>query len=159
MPAPVVLVTDAQGLVQDANGPARALFGESCVGQRACALFRHSGCTCAQSFARGEREVDLGCRNVRGISGPLAASALGEQRVLVFQPRGVGETCALTGRERDVLKRVALGDTDEEAGRALGIGVATVRTHLESARRKLGARTRSHAVARALNAGMLDTPG
>lgn len=156
MPTPAVLLTDGDGVVREANGPARALFGEGCLGRSACALFGQEACACAAATARGERDHALGCRTVRGITGPLTVSAMGAGRVVVFQPRAVHDGLPLTPRERDVLRRVALGDTDLEAGEALGIGVATVRTHLEAARRKLGARTRSHAVARALTGGLLE---
>ena len=57
------------------------------------------------------------------------------------------ETRRLTPRERDVLRAVAQGLIDKETSTALGISRRTILTHLERARRKLGARNRIHAVA------------
>ncbi len=51
----------------------------------------------------------------------------------------------LTGRERQVLRHVAEGFTDEEIGGALSISVHTVRNHVKSILRKLNARNRTQA--------------
>jgi LuxR family quorum sensing-dependent transcriptional regulator len=55
----------------------------------------------------------------------------------------------LSLRERECVALVRQGFTDAEIGRVLGIGVTTIRTHLENARRKVGARNRVELVARA----------
>ena len=51
-----------------------------------------------------------------------------------------------TDRERDCISLLRAGMTDAEIGRALGIGKTTVTTHLENARRKVNARSRTHLV-------------
>jgi DNA-binding NarL/FixJ family response regulator len=56
----------------------------------------------------------------------------------------------LTQRERDVLRLLADGLANEEIGRRLFISSETVRTHLRKAMEKLGADTRTQAVAVAL---------
>ena len=61
----------------------------------------------------------------------------------------------LTPRERDCLAFVADGLRTAELAHRLGVVEATVEFHLVNARRKLGARTRDHAVALALKGGML----
>ena len=61
----------------------------------------------------------------------------------------------LTPRERDCLALVAEGLRAAELAHRLGVSEATVEFHLTNARRKLGARTRDHAVALALRAGVL----
>ena len=61
----------------------------------------------------------------------------------------------LTAREREALTLVAAGLTDEEIGRALGVSSATAHFHVEGAKRRLGARTRAHAVALALTGSLL----
>ncbi|MEU9893361.1 response regulator [Streptomyces phaeochromogenes] len=48
----------------------------------------------------------------------------------------------LTQRERDVLCLVAIGMSNAETAKALGIGTATVKDHVHSLRTKLGAKTR-----------------
>lgn len=56
----------------------------------------------------------------------------------------------LTRRERDVLRLLADGLSNEEIGTKLFISAETVRTHIRKAMHKLGAETRTQAVARAL---------
>jgi len=56
----------------------------------------------------------------------------------------------LTHRERDVLRLLADGLANEEIGKRLFISAETVRTHLRKAMEKLGAETRTQAVAQAL---------
>ncbi|MFB7650476.1 MULTISPECIES: response regulator transcription factor [unclassified Streptomyces] len=58
-------------------------------------------------------------------------------------------------REVDVLACVAAGATNVEAAERLGLGAETVKSYLRSAMRKLGARTRTEAVARARRTGWL----
>jgi DNA-binding NarL/FixJ family response regulator len=77
----------------------------------------------------------------------LATAALGAMRPT--RPR-------LTERERDVLTHLSSGSSHEEIGRALGISIETVRTHLRKACDKLGAATRTQAVATALRLGIIE---
>jgi DNA-binding NarL/FixJ family response regulator len=60
----------------------------------------------------------------------------------------------LTRRELDVLALLAEGLQHEEIGRRLGISSETVRTHLRKASDRLGAATRTQAVATALRLGL-----
>jgi DNA-binding NarL/FixJ family response regulator len=62
---------------------------------------------------------------------------------------------ALTPRELDVLGLLAEGLQHEEIGRRLGISSETVRTHLRKASSRLGAATRTQAVATALRLGLI----
>lgn len=59
----------------------------------------------------------------------------------------------LTPREREVIGFVAEGLTTKEVAELIGLSFATVRTHVEHAREKLGARTRTEAVANASQLG------
>lgn len=52
----------------------------------------------------------------------------------------------LTPAEEAVVQRVAEGDTDKVAGRNLGKDYLTVRDQVNSAKKKLGAKTRAHLV-------------
>ena len=56
-------------------------------------------------------------------------------------------TTALTSREHEVIEHVALGRTNDEIARVLGISPATVRKHLENIYERLGVHTRTGAVA------------
>ncbi|MEA2429893.1 MAG: hypothetical protein QOF65_2496 [Thermoleophilaceae bacterium] len=57
----------------------------------------------------------------------------------------------LSGKERLVLAELARGNSTEEIGLVLSVSPHTVRTHVKNLMRKLGARTRAHAVAIALS--------
>ena len=62
----------------------------------------------------------------------------------------------LSDKERSVL--LAMGDggfTRQEAADALGMSVETVKEHLRSARFKMGARNTTHAIVRAVRAGII----
>ena len=69
--------------------------------------------------------------------------------------RPQGANGALTDRERDVLKLLAEGLPHEEIGKRLGISGETVRTHVQKACDRLGATTRTQAVATALRQGLI----
>jgi DNA-binding NarL/FixJ family response regulator len=79
---------------------------------------------------------------------PTAAAALIAHRQ---QARG----SALTQREREVLRLLADGLTNEQIGAELSISPQTVRTHVQKAMEKLGAQTRVQAVATALRDGLI----
>ncbi|MDR7188288.1 DNA-binding NarL/FixJ family response regulator [Microbacterium sp. BE35] len=61
--------------------------------------------------------------------------------------RGAGELDLLTERERQVLEGMRAGRSNRQISDELGISLATVKTHVSSVLAKLGARSRSHAVA------------
>jgi two-component system, NarL family, response regulator DesR len=62
---------------------------------------------------------------------------------------------SLTKRERDVLRLLAEGMRDEQAGRTLSISPLTVRTHVQHAMAKLKCETRTQAVAVALRESLI----
>jgi DNA-binding NarL/FixJ family response regulator len=63
---------------------------------------------------------------------------------------GIGRGPRLTPREADVLRLLAEGLTHEEIGERLDIASETVRTHARKAAERLGAKTRTQAVATAI---------
>jgi|tagenome__1003787_1003787.scaffolds.fasta_scaffold20932854_3 PAS domain S-box-containing protein len=68
------------------------------------------------------------------------------------------ESGPLTPREREVLALLAEGLTSADAAAQLGLSAETIETHVRRALRKLGARSRTHAVALALRLELLETP-
>ncbi|MFJ3953390.1 response regulator transcription factor [Streptomyces sp. Je 1-4] len=68
-------------------------------------------------------------------------------------------TSSPTPREIEILALVAQGRTNARIAEQLGIGEATVKTHLLSAFRKLGVSDRTEAVMAALSAGLISLPG
>lgn len=79
---------------------------------------------------------------------PTAAASLIAQRRRV-------RAHALTQREREVLRLLADGNTNESIGAELAISPQTVRTHVQKAMEKLGAGTRVAAVATALREALI----
>lgn len=61
---------------------------------------------------------------------------------------------ALSVREIEVLKFVALGQSNKEIARSLGISEDTVKSHMKNVMTKLGANDRTHAVTLALKRGI-----
>ena len=66
-----------------------------------------------------------------------------------------GKLPSLTQRERDVLRLLADGLSNEEIGKRLFISPETVRTHVRKAMNKLDADTRTQAVAKALRQSLI----
>jgi DNA-binding CsgD family transcriptional regulator len=73
----------------------------------------------------------------------------------VGRPRRTGPE-RLSGKERLVLVELARGNSTDEIGIVLSVSPHTVRTHVKNLMRKLGARTRAHAVAIALSERAID---
>lgn len=61
----------------------------------------------------------------------------------------------VTGRQREVLKLLATGQSNKEIAIALGLSPATVKTHVAQAMATIGASNRAEAAARAINLGLI----
>ncbi|CAL9418959.1 Transcriptional regulatory protein DegU [Streptomyces sp. enrichment culture] len=85
---------------------------------------------------------------------PAAVRALAAEhaRACPAPPQWVAR---LTGRESEVLRHMAAGLTNAEIARRMGVGPATVKTHVASVLAKTGARDRTQAVIAAYEAGFL----
>ena len=94
---------------------------------------------------------------VQGRIGRLTCTPLGRGHVVCLElsDRQAGEVEVLTTREREVLQLVSTGRTTNQIAQRLGVSPATVRTHVEHARDKLGARTRAEAVMRGVVTGQI----
>ncbi|MBF6178942.1 response regulator transcription factor [Nocardia otitidiscaviarum] len=85
------------------------------------------------------------------------------RRILSSVARGIGSTrpelvAGLTERERQVLTRVGMGESNGEIGASLHISPATARTYVSRLLTALGARDRSQLVVLAYESGLV-TPG
>lgn len=94
------------------------------------------------------REVATGGRYVHPALGARLIAAEVEERKRV-------ETDPLSEREREVLRQLALGHTNQEIAAALFISVRTAETHRAHIMQKLGLRTRAELVRYALEHGLL----
>ncbi|MFF4470316.1 response regulator transcription factor [Streptomyces anthocyanicus] len=68
------------------------------------------------------------------------------------------DLAALTAREREVTALVADGKSDKEIAAELFLSPLTVRTHVQRAKTKLGARDRAQLVAHAYRSGLVRPP-
>lgn len=87
------------------------------------------------------------------VSPALAAYLLRAART---QPKAA--PWALTEREREILRLLASGETDQDIAAQLYISVRTVRSHLERIRDKTGRRRRPDLTRLAIEQGLMDRP-
>lgn len=159
-----VLVSREDGTIVGANPPAQALLGK-CEGLLCKDLIKAEDgkgtaicAPCApERFTPGEQR-DHGVVRVRGWAFRLVCSGIDDQRVMTLMPAPTPVLAGpeLSEREKEVLVLVARGLTSRRISNRLGVSIATVRTHVEHIRDKLGVRTRSQAVARALALGQIE---
>jgi DNA-binding CsgD family transcriptional regulator len=83
------------------------------------------------------------------------ASLVLHERMRALHTAWADAPLSLSPRERDCMGFIAEGCSDSEIADRLGVGEATVMTHVQSVRRKLGAKTRAQAVARCLIRNLL----
>ena len=77
-------------------------------------------------------------------------------RETLARSRAAGRDRQLSAREREVFELLAVGCTGEDIADRLVLSAETVRTHIRNGMRRLGARTRAHALAIALTNGEID---
>jgi DNA-binding NarL/FixJ family response regulator len=99
------------------------------------------------------------------------ANALPGQHLIVFVPADwpsdelvdlsdetvESPSAKLSPRERQVLSLIAAGADRQEIAEEMTISAATVRTHVRNILRKLHARNRAHAIALAMQQGLIDS--
>jgi DNA-binding NarL/FixJ family response regulator len=98
------------------------------------------GCS-LQELINALRSVNVG----RSAFGPLVVSRMAEWM----------KRQALTRREEDILRLVMLGLSNKEIASKLALALGTVKTHVKAILRKLGARSRTEAVAIAQRHGIV----
>jgi two-component system nitrate/nitrite response regulator NarL len=77
--------------------------------------------------------------------------------VLMEQPlshRTPAWVTKMSAREKEVLRGVALGQSNKEIGRALGLAEVTIKLHLRNVFRKMAVKSRSEAAVMAVKAGL-----
>jgi DNA-binding NarL/FixJ family response regulator len=87
--------------------------------------------------------------------GPQLTAGLLDSVRTSHRRRTCGPTPALTVREREVVRNLALGRRNADIGRALFITTGTVKTHLSNVQAKLGVRNRLGVAAWAWSVGLV----
>jgi DNA-binding CsgD family transcriptional regulator len=175
-----MVLVDARRRLVDANGAYIALLGyerRAIIGRP---LYRFiaggplaspAEWKVALAAGRFTGEAGLVCANGDGVGVQWAATTevvTGRQLVLFVAlstsrwgahfRRAVGRhegSGALSPREREIVRLVALGSTGPEIAEQLQIAHHTVRTHVRNSMEKVNARSRAHLVAKALGAGLV----
>ncbi|MDN5918095.1 MAG: response regulator transcription factor [Pseudonocardia sp.] len=130
----------ARIVVFTAHGDDRDIRAALAAGAHGCLVKDAAATDLADALRRvlrGERVVDR--RVVPGEPGSPATLA----------------RSGLTRREYEVLRHAAQGRTNPEIAEAMGLARNTVKTYLQSALHKLGARNRVEAISRASEIGLL----
>ena len=164
---PAVLVVQSGGEVVSQNRVARRLLGQK-TGQQCWdvvgGLKGAEGLPCQRGCVR--RLLATGADSSRHTSFRYG----GQRHHLSCVPVDGAVVCALTRdaddaperwqtltpRERTVLELLASGETTASAATCLGVSEATIRTHVENMRAKLGVNTRAAIVASGFRLGYLD---
>jgi len=165
--APAVVVANREGAVISRNLAARRLLGRNLEGPcwdvvgglpGAEGLPCRRGCV-LEMLAAGMDRARHTRFTVAGRKHHLSCAPVGDKVVCMFR-READELPeawqSLTAREREVLERLAMGDTTGTVAQRLGVGESTIRTHVEKMRMKLGVNTRAALVAKGFRLGYLD---
>jgi PAS domain S-box-containing protein len=173
-----MVLVDEDRTIMDVNGSLLALLGHprsALVGHRAWEFVAGGPLNTPAEWAglldegRFTGEAALLCADGGIVAVQWGASAEGAtgHRLVLFVAlstsrwgrhfRSVGESpdepTALSDRQREIVQLVALGLSGPEIADELQIAHETVRTHVRTAKERLGARSRAHLVAKALGEG------
>lgn len=162
---PAILVSEPDGRVVGSNAPMANL--QSAGGVRCADYLRGlpnaEGLPCRLGCTERLAERP-GCGNrhtvrVTGQAFVLACTRVSDRIISVLTPAELpSRECAnepITGREREVLQRLADGVSAPDIAMQLGVGHGTVRTHIQHLREKLGANTQAGVVGRAFRLKIL----
>ena len=118
------------------------------------AILRAIGAGASGYLLKAAPEAEL-LAGIRAVAAGEVALAPSVSRVLVRQAAARPPSVQLTTRELDVLRLVATGSSNREIGAALHLGEATVKSHLLHVFAKLDVKSRTGAVTRARDLGLL----
>jgi DNA-binding CsgD family transcriptional regulator len=103
------------------------------------------------SMASPERDLDLHPARLAYLQ---MIALLAHERSCALSKITSFSTEQLTARELECIRWVVAGKTDSEIGNILSVSEATIKFHINGARRKLGARNRAQAAARLVLCGL-----
>lgn len=115
-----------------------------------CSSYGPAGMIASLHLGFPSRQLDLGdARNIQ------MAGLILTERLMELNKSPHVDAAPLTQRELDSMRLVAEGMTDWDVSVALGISESTARFHIDNGRRKLGAVSRSQAVAKLIYRGLM----
>ena len=146
-PGAVLCWRDVPGYAQSRG--ARDVFGAQGYreGTSVCLLDRDGALVGAAHLSVGEPELPEAARSALGALRSTLATLAATSAMQV--------AAALSGRELEILRLMAAGQSNAEIAQALVVARRTVSTHVEHILAKLGARNRADASVRALRLGLL----
>jgi PAS domain S-box-containing protein len=175
-----MVLLDSHRIQVDANGAYLALLGyrrDQIVGRPISEFVLGGPVMSAQQWARaltrhhfsGEARLVCSDRDSVGVQWAATVEVVTGHRRILFvalstsrwgsqfrRPQTIErDSEALSGREREIVRLVALGRSGPEIADELRIAHNTVRTHVRNAMTKSGTRSRAHLVARALGEGLV----
>jgi DNA-binding NarL/FixJ family response regulator len=137
---PVLVLTDASGVVEALHAGALAVLSECADGDIICTAIR--------AAAQGLTTLSAEFRD-------HLVSASGPRGALESDVEDEPPPIELTARELQVLRLLAEGASNKSIARRLGITPHTVKFHVASIVAKLGATGRTDAVAKAMRLGLV----
>jgi DNA-binding CsgD family transcriptional regulator len=164
--APAVLIAAADGTLLERNLAAEEILGAAPAESCRALLERQPGARklpckegCTQHLVhKGTERAQAHRIQLGGRPATLTCVPVDDKVLVRVQPHSVtarGPWEQLTARELEVLQAVAEGRETAAIAVALGVGQATIRTHVQHMRQKLGVSTRAGLVARAFRLGWL----
>lgn len=106
--------------------------------------------------AQGEKTAQQVYEQAQALAHPLQATGLWQEHAALLRP--FQDTSALSERERELLHLLAQGLSNQELADHLVVSLNTVKTHLKNLFRKLAVKSRTQAVNKALQCGLLSPP-
>ena len=147
-PESAVLLYGAADALRERVGLAMSLPSDRAVTERSLALLREA-LSEAQFAAKWAEGRTMPLAQALAIAATVAPATDGPKSAQPVDP------FLLTRRERDVLRLLAVGQTDRDIAEALFIGSRTVSWHVSTILSKLGVSTRREAAMRAHTDGLL----
>ena len=149
---PDMLASEAIPLLRMASPGTKIVIFTAYAGHQGLNAAVEAGADCC--LRKDAAEIDLAVAIRRVVRGDrFVDPRLRQDGLPGRMPRSSGPP--LTRREYEVLRRVAMGETNPEIADSLGLSRNTVKTYLQTALQKLGVRNRVEAIARANEIGLL----
>jgi len=130
-------------------------FGVVMVGSREGATFGNLATTLVENAAQQMSDALMGAILRERLAALESAARETALELRALEARAGASINGIRARERDVLKRVALGQTNREIAQTMQLSEWTVKSYLRNVMNRLGARNRTEAIVYARSAGLI----